>query len=68
MHEVMQKETQLAASPGEIHVPCVELAFFIPGGVTVQGSRYTSSVYICFILLCLRACLAAQLFKYCAGE
>lgn len=29
-------------------MPFVGLSLFIPGGVTIQGSHYTSSVYICF--------------------
>lgn len=58
--EVAQ-EIQLAVRLREIHVPCVGLALSSPGGVTAQGSHYTSSVYICFIVLCLRACLETQL-------
>lgn len=66
--DAVVQEIQLAVSPWEIHVPCVGFVLFIPGGVTVQGSHYISFVYICFILLCLRACLATQLFEYCAGK
>lgn len=46
--DTVVQEMQLAVSPQEIHMPFVGLSLFIPGGVTIQGSHYTSSVYICF--------------------